>query len=108
MKGAYLGAFEELVLLAVEALGDHAYSASLQRVLERETRRAISLGAVHTVLERLGAKGLLTSIVSEPINERGGRRRRIYVATREGRAALKDINAVRERLATIRIAPRRG
>jgi hypothetical protein len=40
MKGDYLGAFEELVLLAVEALGEAAYGANIQRVLEREAKRA--------------------------------------------------------------------
>ena len=108
MKGSYLGAFEELVLLAVEALTEHAYSANLQRVLEREARRAVSLGAVHTVLERLEAKGLLSSSVSDPIGERGGRRRRVYAATRDGRAALQEMKAVRHRLAAVREAPRRG
>ena len=108
MKGEYLGAFEELVLLAVEAIGDRAYGANLQRVLERETRRAISLGAVHTVLERLEAKGLVSSAVSDPIALRGGRRRRVYVSTRDGRAALRETSAIRERLATTRAAPRRG
>jgi len=108
MKGSYLGAFEELVLLAVEALEDRAYSANLQRVLEREARRAVSLGAVHTVLERLEAKGLLVSVVSEPSGGRGGRRRRVYAATREGRAALQDVRAVRQRLVSVNEAYRRS
>lgn len=108
MKGSYLGAFEELVLLAVEALSERAYSANLQRVLEREARRAVSLGAVHTVLERLEAKGLLSSAVSDPTGERGGRRRRVYAATHDGRAALQEMKAVRQRLATVRESPRRG
>ena len=40
----YLGSFEELVLMAVDALGEDAYSANLQRTLEREARRPVSLG----------------------------------------------------------------
>ena len=46
MKGDYLGAFEELVLLAVQALAEDAYGANIERTLEREARRPVSLGAV--------------------------------------------------------------
>lgn len=98
MKGEYLGAFEELVLMAVEALGDHAYAANLQRVLEREARRPVSLGAVHTSLERLEAKAWLASRDSAPVATRGGRRRRLFNLTRDGRAALRAAHALRRRL----------
>lgn len=104
MKGDYLGAFEELVLMAVEALGDSAYGAHLQRTLERESRRPVSLGAVHSSLERLESKRLLSSAVTDPLSERGGRRRRVFALTREGRATLKRAHAVRERIARIREA----
>ena len=102
MKGDYLGAFEELVLLAVEALGADAYAANLQRLLEREARRPVSLGAVHTSLERLEAKAMLRSSESAPIAERGGRRRRLFALTREGRAALRGVRALRARVARMR------
>lgn len=102
MKGDSLGAFEELVLIAVDALGDDAYAAELQRVLEREARRPVSLGAVHTSLERLEAKSLLTSSESAPTNERGGRRRRLFALTRDGRAALRAAQGLRERLGKLR------
>jgi DNA-binding PadR family transcriptional regulator len=102
MKGDYLGAFEELVLLAVQALGDDAYGANIQRTLEREARRPVSLGAVHTALERLEAKDLLDSQESEPIGARGGRRRRVFTLTRDGRALLRETGATRDRVAGLR------
>ena len=98
MRGTTLGTFEELVLLAVRALGGDAYGAALQRTLERETRRPVSLGAVHTVLERLEAKGHIDSRASDPTAERGGRRRRIFTVTAQGRQALRQMDAVRQRL----------
>jgi DNA-binding PadR family transcriptional regulator len=101
MKGDYLGTFEELVLRAVAALGADAYGASLQRLLERETRRVVSLGAVHTVLERLEAKSFLESVESAPISERGGRRRRIFATTALGRAAIREADRVRRRLTAL-------
>ena len=101
MKGDYLGTFEELVVRAVAALGDDAYGASLQRVLERETRRVVSLGAVHTVLERLEVKGFLASTESAPTGERGGRRRRVFALTPNGRTAIREADRVRRRLASL-------
>jgi DNA-binding PadR family transcriptional regulator len=98
-----LGVFEELVLLAVDALGEDAYSANLQRTLERESRRPVSLGAVHSSLERLEAKRLLSSHVGEPTGGRGGRRRRVFALTRDGRSALRDVSALRQRLARPRL-----
>jgi DNA-binding PadR family transcriptional regulator len=98
MGGITLGAFEELVLLAVRALGSDAYGAELQRTLEHETRRPVSLGAVHTVLERLEAKGHIESQASDPTGARGGRRRRIFTVTPQGRQALRQTDAVRQRL----------
>lgn len=99
----YLGSFEELVLMAVDALGEEAYSANLQRTLEREARRPVSLGAVHSSLERLEVKRLLSSAVGEPTGGRGGRRRRIFALTREGRSALREVSALRQRLARSRV-----
>jgi PadR family transcriptional regulator PadR len=101
MKGDYLGTFEELVVRAVAALGDDAYGANLQRLLERETRRVVSLGAVHTVLERLEVKGSLASAESAPTGERGGRRRRVFTLTSGGRAALREADRVRRRLSAL-------
>jgi DNA-binding PadR family transcriptional regulator len=103
MKGDYLGAFEEIVLLAVEALGAEAYAANLQRVLERESRRPVSLGAVHTSLERLEAKALLRSEESLPLAERGGRRRRLFALTRQGRLALRAVGSLRARLVKLEV-----
>jgi PadR family transcriptional regulator, regulatory protein PadR len=102
LKGDHLGAFEELVLLAVEALQGEAYAANLQRALEREAHRPISLGAVHTSLERLEAKRLLDSVESDPVAERGGRRRRVFALTRDGRGALRGAQRLRERVANLR------
>jgi DNA-binding PadR family transcriptional regulator len=107
MKGDYLGAFEELVLRAAGALGEEAYGANLQRVLEREARRAVSLGAVHAVLERLESKGLLRSAASSPTAERGGRRRRVFSLTLAGRGALREADGLRRRLAALGTAAAR-
>lgn len=45
-------------------------------------------GAAATCLARLEAQGLVTSTMSEPTPIRGGRSRRLYAITGEGRKAM--------------------
>ena len=66
-----------------------AYGASLSRDYEESYGRPISAGAVYVVLERMEKKGFTTSTWREPTNERGGRRKRMYVITAAGRMALQ-------------------
>ena len=98
MKGDHLGAFEELTLLTVLALGEKAYGVAVQEKLERDARRAISLGAVYAALNRLEGKGLLVSAEGEATAERGGRRKRMFAITTEGRRTLRAIRATRDRI----------
>ena len=91
----WLGEFEQLVLFAVLQLDD-AYGARIRQEIERRTGRAVSAGAVYTTLERLEARGLLTSSWGEPTPERGGKRKRYYALRPAGRQALaRSWNAVR-------------
>ena len=98
MKGDYVGEFEELVLLAIRHLQEAAYGVSIQRLLERETHRKVSIGAVYATLDRLEAKGLVRSAMTagEPI--RGGRSRRGFVLLARGQRAIEQVRQLRERL----------
>jgi PadR family transcriptional regulator PadR len=98
MKGEQLGAFEELVLLAVHGLGDEAYGMAAQEVLERETGRSVSLGPVYTVLDRLEEKGLVRSTIVAGTPTRGGRNRRVFRLTAAGSRALTSLQQIRARL----------
>src|SRR5437016_3042059 len=98
MKGDHIGEFEELVLLAVHGLGSTAYGVSIQQLLERETTRDVSLGAVYASLARLEAKGLLRSAVVAGTPIRGGRSRRAFALTVEGVRTLASLRDVRDRL----------
>jgi DNA-binding PadR family transcriptional regulator len=98
MKGDHIGEFEELVLLAAQGLGDDAYGVSVKQLLDRETRRDVSLGAVYAALERLEGKGLLRSGTTAGSRVRGGRRRRTYAPTASGLRALQEMQRVRDRL----------
>ena len=83
-----LGEFEQLVMFAVLRLDDEAYGASVRDELKGRAERDVSPGAIFTTLERLEARGLVTSKYGEPTPERGGRRKRFYRLTAEGRRAL--------------------
>jgi PadR family transcriptional regulator PadR len=98
MKGERLGEFEELTLLAVLALGDGAYGVPVQELIERETGREVTLGAVYAALERMERKGLLGSSFSEATAERGGKRRRLFTVTPTGLRLLQDTRSAREAL----------
>ena len=89
MKETKLGDFEETLLLIVGILGDEAYAFKIAEEFEAQLDRSVSIGAVHSTLNRLGEKGFLNSEMGEPTAERGGRRKRIYEITGEGEQALK-------------------
>ena len=85
----HLGDLEQLVMLAVLRLSDHAYGGAIQHELALRARRKISLGTVYVTLTRLETKGLVRSWMGEPTAARGGKARRYYAVERAGVAALR-------------------
>jgi PadR family transcriptional regulator, regulatory protein PadR len=93
-----IGAFEELVLLAVLGLDGSGYGVSIRDELEAETGETISLGAVYATLDRLERKGLVRSTVGAASAERGGRRKRVFRVSAAGTAALRAMQRIRSQL----------
>lgn len=89
----YLGELEQLILLAVLQLGDEAYTVPVRALLAERAGRRVARGALHTALDRLEQKGLLTSTMGEPLAIRGGRARRYFTVTPAGVVALKVARA---------------
>ncbi|MCK5148273.1 PadR family transcriptional regulator, partial [bacterium] len=75
---------DEVLLLAVEALGDHAYGATLMKALTEITGRNWSIGAIYDPLYRMEKKGLVLSEMAAPGLTRGARSRRVYKLTEDG------------------------
>ncbi|MBX2947569.1 MAG: PadR family transcriptional regulator [Cyclobacteriaceae bacterium] len=98
MKGTYLGELEELILLTVGILYPEAYGVAVMDEIEKQAGRSLNISAVHSVLTRLEEKGLLKSKMSDPTEERGGRRKRIFVLTAAGKRALEEANELRTQL----------
>ena len=98
MKGDRIGEFEELTLVAVLALGEGAYGVSVQELIERETRRDVTLGAVYAALDRMERKGYVRSTLTEPTAARGGKRRRVFAVTAAGLRIVREARRAREAL----------
>lgn len=88
-KGAYLGEFEQIVLLAVARLLGEGYGVTIRREIERRTGRDVTIGAVYATLSRLEEKSLLSSCEGEPEPRRGGRARRHFRLEPAGARALR-------------------
>lgn len=87
---------EEFVMLAIWRLQDEAYSLPIRKQVSESTGYEWSLSSVYTPLNRLTKKRLLTSYLTEPLRERGGRPRRVYQLTPAGRRALLRIRSVEQ------------
>jgi PadR family transcriptional regulator PadR len=103
-----LGEFEVLMLLGVLRLGDDAAPAAVRSEIERRAQRAVQRGAIYVTLDRLEAKGLLTSRLTEA-DGAGARARRSYRVTPRGlnalRRALKEVERMRAGLRSLLFEP---
>lgn len=97
MKG-YIGEFEELVLLTIASLGEEAYGVSIKESIDNRSDRNISIGALHSTITRLEEKGLIKSWLGEPTRERGGRRKRFFEITHQGKVNLHHVKDLRDEL----------
>ncbi len=100
-----LGELELVVLLAVLRLKD-PYGVTVMREIANRTGRRVVRGAVYITLERLEEKGLVRSSVGEPSPVRGGRAKRIYGVTSDGRKAVRrSLGGLRELLVGLDLEP---
>ncbi len=90
-----LGEFEELVLLTIGILHDHAYGVAIKDDLVNRTSRKVSVGALQTALKRMEKKGFLTSSFGEATAIRGGKRKKYYRLTALGSHVLEDSQKLR-------------
>ncbi|QIP13651.1 PadR family transcriptional regulator [Spirosoma aureum] len=94
MGRAYLGEFEELVLLAVAVLQGDAYGVVIAAELKQRTNRISSLSGVHIALYRLEEKGFVSSELGGATMNRGGHRKRLFTVTATGRQTLNEMRIV--------------
>ena len=86
-----LGDFEEVLMLIIGILGEEdSYAFRIAQTFEKETGRSVSIGAVHSTLDRLDSKGFVKSEMRTGTSGRGERRKRIFTVTALGKRVLKE------------------
>ena len=93
-----LGEFEQLVLLSILRLGSGVYGVPIVEEIEHRTGRRVGRAAVYVTLRRLEKKGLVSSWMGEPTEERGGKARRLVKVCPEGRALLTESRGAMDRM----------
>ena len=86
---------EEMILLAIWKLQENAYGVTVREYIERMTGQKWLFGAIYSPLGRLVDWGYVESYESEPLPERGGRRKTLYRLSSEGKKELlrvKELN----------------
>jgi DNA-binding PadR family transcriptional regulator len=89
---------EEFILLATLFLRDEAYSVQIRKRMKDVTGKVWSYGALFISLEQLVKKGFLTSCLTDPLPERGGRSKRVYAVTPAGNKALEEIKQMERKM----------
>lgn len=95
VEAVLLGSLEEQVMLAVVRTAPGAYGMNVRRELETVTGREIAIGSVYATLDRLEAKGLVTSSRTAAVDVAS---RRVFAVTEAGAQSLAHTRAMRERL----------
>jgi DNA-binding PadR family transcriptional regulator len=96
-----LGEFELIVLLAVLYLREDdqpAYGSTIRRAIAQRANRRVARGAIYVTLDRLEAKGLLSSRVGEGTPDRDDRPKRLFTVTPSGLAAVRHAVALVNRM----------
>ena len=89
-KAAFLGEWEQLVLLSLLHLGADGYVLPLRADLSTRIGRSVSRGALYRTLDRLEQKGYVGWKLQDDRHEaRGGLPRRRFRVTPKGIKALR-------------------
>ncbi len=90
----YLGESEHIVMAAVLRLDGEAYGTRIIQEIENATGTRVKSGSLYITLDRLEAKGYVTSRVADPEPGRGGRPKRYMTVTPAGLRILKEARDV--------------
>ena len=93
-----LGQFEQLVLTAVYLLRGQGYTVNITEKVDELAGRRVLIGGVFTALGRLQNRGLVTSRLTTPTKERGGKAKRYFKITPAGERALAQAKASAQQL----------
>lgn len=94
----FLGQHELMVMLAILRLGREAYGVPIAAEIAERTGREMLQGSVYAILERLEAKGFVSSRLGDATPERGGRAKRYFTLTAEGAREVRQAQRALEAL----------
>src|SRR4030095_5403720 len=94
MPPAYLGEFEQQVLLVIVRLDEAASGRAIVAELERRAGRRVSRGALYTTFDRLEDKGLLRWRTVPGTEARDGLPRGTYTVSGAGLTAMRAAREV--------------
>ena len=89
MSRAFLGEFEQMVLLAILQRGEDANALEIRRELEESANRKVAKGAFYTTLNRLERKKYLSWTARTVGEGRSGLPQRHFKVTPQGVAELQ-------------------
>ena len=93
------GQFEQLVLTAIVSLPDNAYGITIHKMVDQlSAPKSVKLGAVYVTLDRMEDKGFISSRLTQPTPERGGRAKRCYRLEDAGLRALEESAVIARRM----------
>ena len=95
MSRAFLGEFEQMVLLSILRMGEQAYGLEVRRELEKATDRRVSRGGFYTTLDRLERKNYLSWTTRIAGEGRGGMPQRHFTVSPAG---IRELRRSREAL----------
>lgn len=94
-----IGQFEQVVMTAILRCGTDAYGVTIHEAVEKlSSPKSVALGAVYATLDRLEDKGLISSWLSDPTPQRGGRSKRHYRLEQDGKRALRESVVAAQRI----------
>jgi len=96
----FLSRSEELVLMMISKIEGDVYGVLLKEHLEKVTGKYWSVGSVYVPLDRLESKGFVKSYTGEASSKRGGRSKRLYEITDEGKQQLAEAQLLYEKMAS--------
>lgn len=89
---------EEMLLIAIWRLRQEAYGVRIRELVEELTGQKWAFGAIFVTLDRLAKQDFVTSTLTEPTQERGGRSKRVYQLTVDGKNALMQVRKIQNNL----------
>lgn len=94
-----LGEDQQLALLAVARLGEHAFGRAIRDELERVAGKHVAISTVYVTLVRLEERGFVSSVRDEKVvAERGGRAPRYFRLTDKAWESLRSARATMDRM----------